>query len=388
MNRLPILMMATLIGAGCATTASVDSRDNPVQRVEAPSPVTPAAKPLCPGPQEVEVSPQGWVLLDFHCAAAYALELKKPLLAYVFTEWCGPCKQLDKQTFPSPLMLELLTGEVVGVKIDAGSRGMEAGKALGVDSYPTSIVFSGEGKEMERFFGFHPPAEYVAIVRDYARGLNTASAIKEKALAAPEDLALQFRAGKELAIRDRALEAIPFLEKVVEHRSLNNLRDRAQALYLLGRNIYMEQLKDYDKAGQALELLSADYPDTFFGQEAVYNLAAVKVKVGDKQGAVEFLKERVQLKPGDPMQYYRLGTFCHQYRIGLDYGIEKLEQGISRHPAADFLWKALAELRFFQEDYQGAIDAMEAALKLKPDSTAYRNVLETYRKIQGTRQGR
>ncbi len=54
-------------------------------------------------------------------AAALALTSPRPIFVDAYTDWCGWCKKLDKDTFSHPVIAEILNTKYYAVKFDAES---------------------------------------------------------------------------------------------------------------------------------------------------------------------------------------------------------------------------------------------------------------------------
>jgi thioredoxin-related protein len=54
-------------------------------------------------------------------AQAKAKKVPKPLFMDVYTQWCGPCKMLDRNTFSDPKLAEYVNKNFYAVKFDAES---------------------------------------------------------------------------------------------------------------------------------------------------------------------------------------------------------------------------------------------------------------------------
>jgi len=245
------------------------------------------------------------------------------------------------------------------------------------------IVCEPGGKEIERFFGFRATKEFIGKIKDYMEHRHTAGHYKELAAASPDDLALQFTAGRELAVRQRGEEAIPFLERVIEKGADVEGPTRKpggvpRAMLLLARTVYLDQQKDRDKALPILEELARRYPGTYHGEEAVYMVARVYIETKQTDKARKVLLERLKISGEQAIQYFRFGSFCLRYRFLVDEAIEKLREGVDKHPGAAYLWKTLADLHFMRRSYAAAVDAMSKAVEADPKSQAYQRLLEAY----------
>jgi len=92
----------------------------------------------------------------------------KYVLADVYTDWCGWCKQLDKTTFADPAMTKYLNEKFVCVKLNAEdkSEGQQAAEKNGVTGYPCALVYNSSGKLIGRISGYMKAKEYQAALED------------------------------------------------------------------------------------------------------------------------------------------------------------------------------------------------------------------------------
>ncbi len=90
---------------------------------------------------------------NFAAAQKLAKKTNRVMVDF-YTSWCGPCKMLDRQTWPAPGVSSLLKG-AVPVKLDA-----EAGPNVGianrykVQAYPTILFINPQGKVIGTVVGF------------------------------------------------------------------------------------------------------------------------------------------------------------------------------------------------------------------------------------------
>ncbi len=325
----------------------------------------------------------GFVHLTYSQAVLLSEEKDLPILFYVYTPWCGPCKQLSEKVFPDPIFIDYMQKNMVALKVDAADDNWRPiAEAMGVHSYPTMWVCEPGGKPIERFYAFHPTAEFLQYVTDYVNHVNTATWFKEQAEKNPDDLSAQMKAGKELAIRERGVEAIPFLENV-----LQNDKDPAsvripEALFLLGRTIYLDQLHQSDKSIPLLDDLAVRFPTTYYGSEALYTLARVYLDTKQKDKAIQVLMERVTTPDYDAVSFFRFASFCQQYNILLDEAVSRLEKAIPAHPEARYLVKVLADIHFRAQRYSKAVELMEQLVKEEPNNEAYIKTLGNFKTVR------
>lgn len=78
-----------------------------------------------------------------------------------YTTWCGPCRMLDRMTWPNKDVKDWLGAHFVAVKVDCDrNRPMQLRHR--VRSYPTMVFLKGDGKEIGRMVGYMPPKVFLA----------------------------------------------------------------------------------------------------------------------------------------------------------------------------------------------------------------------------------
>ncbi len=90
----------------------------------------------------------------------------KYVLVDIYTDWCGWCKRLDRDTFSNQSLVQFLGTKFVCVKANAEDNG--AGQKLtgeyGVNGYPCALVFDPNGKVIGRIVGFKDAQTYEAAL--------------------------------------------------------------------------------------------------------------------------------------------------------------------------------------------------------------------------------
>lgn len=97
-----------------------------------------------------------------------ASKARKYILADVYTDWCGWCKRLDRDTFSDPELMHFLSEKFVLVKANAedGGAGQKLKNDYGVEGYPCALVFDPDGKLIGRIVGFKDAQGYQSALRN------------------------------------------------------------------------------------------------------------------------------------------------------------------------------------------------------------------------------
>ena len=95
-----------------------------------------------------------WIKEDYAGALQQAEADGKLLMIDVYTEWCGPCKLLDKDTFPKQEVVDK-SANFVTLKLDAEKgQGPDVAKKYGITGFPTILFVNGKGELVHTVIGF------------------------------------------------------------------------------------------------------------------------------------------------------------------------------------------------------------------------------------------
>lgn len=116
---------------------------------------------------------------------AKAKQQNKYVFVDAFTTWCGPCKWMDKNVFPTAEAGDYFNKNFVNAKIDMEKgEGLEIAKTYSVQAYPTYLYVDGDGNLVHRVVGsmetpkfiaasgnaLNPETQYGTLVRKFEAG--------------------------------------------------------------------------------------------------------------------------------------------------------------------------------------------------------------------------
>ena len=116
----------------------------------------------------------GWTT-DYKTALARArAENKNVLLDFTGTDWCASCKLLDQEVFEQPSFKDFLAKNYIAVTLDypevtpqpdaLKEQNEAVAEQFNVDTFPTLIVLSPEGKVLGRETGYVPGTGPEAVI--------------------------------------------------------------------------------------------------------------------------------------------------------------------------------------------------------------------------------
>lgn len=233
-------------------------------------------------------------LTDLDTAQAQARKGDRMILVDLYAEWCGWCKQLEREVFTHRQFLDA-TKDFVQLRVDVqdGAEGSMLQSRFGATSLPTLLILDSHLALVGTVEGYYPVAPYVQRLRGEVAAHEKRVKTYEAVLASTDEERLADFA-EEMHQRGDGLRAAALYERLLAVSKPSAVQaarlryQRADAFFLAG---------DHEKARAALGPLR---------EEAA--------KRGDAQlaEAVDFLAARIVYQEGD----------CEETRAALEAFLE------------------------------------------------------------------
>lgn len=157
-------------------------------------------------------------------ARALAKVENKKILIDFYTDWCIPCKELDKYIFQDSTISQFLNERYVCLKINAESDyGKKIGKELNLqEAYPTVLLLNSDGKEIDRIIGLITPDKYFQLIKDYTANKNTFDELLKNVDNDKSNLDLKKEIADKYFVRGRLEKAIEYYQHLTDSEKYNS----------------------------------------------------------------------------------------------------------------------------------------------------------------------
>ncbi|HIF52687.1 MAG: thioredoxin family protein [Fuerstiella sp.] len=115
--------------------------------------------------------PENW-LTDFAKAREASVETGKPIVAMFSASWCGPCKRMIANVYPTDEAKDALT-EFIPVYIDS-EKHRDLATKNSIHSFPTFICFDVDGESVEQHVGGGDVMEFVEMLKTFKVAVSDA----------------------------------------------------------------------------------------------------------------------------------------------------------------------------------------------------------------------
>lgn len=101
---------------------------------------------------------------NFKAAMAKAKAENKLIFMDAYASWCGPCKMMQRNTFPDALVGKVFNEKFVSVAYDMEvGEGLELAAQYPVSAYPTLFFLDADGNVISSELGYRDPSGLVTL---------------------------------------------------------------------------------------------------------------------------------------------------------------------------------------------------------------------------------
>jgi thiol:disulfide interchange protein len=107
---------------------------------------------------------------SYDAALQKARQEKKLVMVDVYTDWCGWCKKLDKDTYSHKNVEAKLAKDFVSLKInpEKSAQGAKLAKDFGTRGFPHIVFLDATGKKISEIGGYLPADKFLKQLEQVA----------------------------------------------------------------------------------------------------------------------------------------------------------------------------------------------------------------------------
>ncbi|MBI2568705.1 MAG: thioredoxin family protein [Candidatus Schekmanbacteria bacterium] len=316
-------------------------------------------------------------------ALARAKREAKPAIVDFFAVWCGPCKEMDKATYPDPQVRELMNG-FVSIRIDVEKgEGVDLAKQFKIFNYPTVVFVGADGEEIDRHVGLLTPAEFIATATATMAGKGTLKDLLQKVADKPDDLDLWLRIGDKYGEHQDVRSAERYLGRVIR-RSLGvpAAAERAQEAVMALAHAY-RRAEQHAEMAAVLEDFVYLFADTAAQDQAISLLASAYYKTERKEEAVRLYTDWLGKKGmDDPDALNSYAWFFAKRQYNLQQAIAFGKRAVELSQRQPGVIDTLAEAHFAAGNYDEAIALMRECIAADAEDVYFKEQLDKFEKAK------
>ncbi len=234
---------------------------------------------------------------DYEKSLKIAQSLQKPIIAYLFTDWCGYCKQMEATTFTNRSVIDDMGDRYVWLKLNAETEndGILLHNKFGITSYPTIMILNPQGAEIDRLEGYFPPDRFQKIVEHFIHGSGSLEKLTQKAEKQPDSVQAQYDLAEKYFQRRDFGKAERRLSRVIALDPNNRYGMTETSHYYLALSLASEEKKE--AALEQLAQLDSHFPDSNLQADATLLRGKIYYYSGDTTKARKVLSTYLESHP-------------------------------------------------------------------------------------------
>ena len=111
---------------------------------------------------------------NYDSALAKAKKDKKVVLVDIYTDWCGWCKKLDRDTYSDKDVQAKVAKDFIAVKVnpEKSAAGSALARQFGVRGYPFIAFVDADGKKISQIGGYVNATAFLSQLEQVAKQNN------------------------------------------------------------------------------------------------------------------------------------------------------------------------------------------------------------------------
>lgn len=237
---------------------------------------------------------------DWKAAQEEASSSGKLIMVDFYTDWCGWCKRLDKDTYTNEKVIKL-SSQLVSLKLDAEKEGKELAQKYNVQGFPTILFLDAKGEIMGRISGYMGPDPFAREIEKIDGAHKEMPKIEAALKANPDDGEANAKLAAILAMRGKQKDAESALAKAEKAKHEGSAL--ARAYNALG-DLYQEK-EEFDPALELFKKADAAAKNANDQAYAKVSIMYCYLGKGDRPAAKKVAEELAGMK-GAPPEYVEM----------------------------------------------------------------------------------
>jgi thioredoxin-related protein len=311
----------------------------------------------------------------------------KPVMIDFITDWCRWCDTLDTRTYSDQRVASYVNEHLVPIKIDAEKgEGVDIAKKYKVRGYPTILLVTPDGEEIDRVLGYVPPDPFLKSITDYVNGIGTIGSLRKTLAQHPDDPAAVYAVASKYAERNDYTEASEQFRHLLAIDSANGFGHREEARYIIAMAAYRE-----DKNPAGLKEFVREFPSSDRTRGVLRTIITASLKNGDGESAREYFRQYDRRWADDIPMMNNYAWVAAENKVNLNHAAEVARRAVllAQSPGDRAMYlDTYATVEFNRGNIDEAIQLEQEALDLKKDAPVKdrKGYEETLEKFQSARR--
>lgn len=304
---------------------------------------------------------------------AQAKSENKLVMVDVMTDWCKWCIELDNKVYAKKEVSDFANANQVNYKIDAEKgEGVDFAKKYKIQGFPSILFLDGDGNEVDRIYGYVPAKDFLEMMKDYNKGINTFSYLKTEVEKNPSNIDATLKLADKYSMYSEGDKAKELLNKIIDMDGSNAGGKTDDAKFRL------ISFSEKDEKAKQLEAFIIANPTSDQLKDAYVSLAETYFyELADMPSTEKWYKDAFAKFPGDESLNSSYGQFLNQVAMGFadkgtsdeDYnkGLKRIDEALkyvagSVNEASSYYIQS--KLYFNLKDFAKAMESIDKALKI------------------------
>jgi thioredoxin-related protein len=234
---------------------------------------------------------------DYQAALKKAEAASQLVLVYLYTDWCGFCRKMDRETFENEGLIDAMAAHYVWVRLNAETQddGKRLRQEMGVSGFPTTLLLNAKGEELDRLEGFIPPTGFQEMVENMAASPDSIAVLTAEAEKQPDSAPLHYRIGRKHLDRRNFSKAQEAFSRVIELDPENREGSTDASHYYLAVSLASQE--QLESALEQLEVFETKFQTSEVAADVQVLRGLIHFHSGDVDAAKKVLREYLKDNP-------------------------------------------------------------------------------------------